>query len=154
MISLILLYANTIKYLKFKQIFFRIFYKFYKSKKLDESYCGVRNFSGKLISSDLKTPSLKDSKTFTFLNKEGCIDERGWNGEERDKLWRYNQHYFDDLNSSFSNQRKEWHASLIEKWINENPFCRGIGWDPYPTSLRIVNWIKWSHKGNILNETS
>jgi uncharacterized heparinase superfamily protein len=27
--------------------------------------------------------------------------------------------------------------------INNPPFI-GIGWQPYPTSLRIVNWIKWA----------
>ena len=25
----------------------------------------------------------------------------------------------------------------------------GIGWDPYPVSRRIVNWIKWSLAGNL-----
>ena len=33
---------------------------------------------------------------------------------------------------------------LIERWIEENPPGRGIGWDPYPVSRRMVNWIKWS----------
>ena len=26
----------------------------------------------------------------------------------------------------------------------ENPPGQGNGWEPYPTSLRIVNWIKWA----------
>ncbi len=25
-----------------------------------------------------------------------------------------------------------------------------MGWDPYPTSLRIVNWVKWQLTGNAL----
>jgi hypothetical protein len=25
---------------------------------------------------------------------------------------------------------------------------KGVGWEPYPTSLRIVNWIKWPFSGN------
>ena len=29
------------------------------------------------------------------------------------------------------------------RWIAENPAPHGNGWEPYPLSLRIVNWIKW-----------
>lgn len=38
--------------------------------------------------------------------------------------------------------RKESQA-LIERWIAENPVGKGNGWEPYPISLRVVNWIKW-----------
>ncbi|MGE5206734.1 MAG: heparinase II/III family protein [Chlamydiota bacterium] len=31
----------------------------------------------------------------------------------------------------------------VERWIAQNPFGRGAGWEPYPLSLRMVNWIKW-----------
>jgi uncharacterized heparinase superfamily protein len=34
--------------------------------------------------------------------------------------------------------------------VRENPPVRGTGWEPYPTSLRIVNWIKWALAGNEL----
>ncbi len=37
------------------------------------------------------------------------------------------------------------------KWIRENPFGKGTGWEPYPTSLRIINWIKWHFKTNSLS---
>jgi uncharacterized heparinase superfamily protein len=33
--------------------------------------------------------------------------------------------------------------TLIRRWIAENPVGRGVGWEPYPLSRRIVNWIKW-----------
>ena len=80
---------------------------------------------------------------FTFLNEKN-LNEVGWDGHSREKLWRYNQHYFDDLNSQDGYERKSWHADLIEKWIVENPPLVGTGWESYPTSLRIVNWIKWN----------
>jgi uncharacterized heparinase superfamily protein len=32
---------------------------------------------------------------------------------------------------------------LIRSWIEANPAGQGVGWDPYPLSRRIVNWIKW-----------
>ena len=36
---------------------------------------------------------------FKFLNEKGNLKRFGWDGPSREKLWRYNQHYFDDLNS-------------------------------------------------------
>jgi uncharacterized heparinase superfamily protein len=65
-------------------------------------------------------------------------------------LWTYNLHYFDDLNSRDAATRRHWHERLVQRWIDENPPGAGIGWDPYPVSRRIVNWIKWAHAGNSL----
>ena len=33
-------------------------------------------------------------------------------------------------------------------WVKNNRFGEFTSWDPYPTSLRIVNWIKWQLAGN------
>lgn len=68
---------------------------------------------------------------FRFLNQEHTIES--WNDEELPKLWLYNLHYFDYPT-----------ADLIERWIRENPTGMGNGWEPYPLSIRIVNWIKWA----------
>src|SRR5262249_13815017 len=67
-----------------------------------------------------------------------------------EKLWRYNLHYFDDLNAYDAAQRQEWHCSLLSQWVCENTPGFGTGWEPYPTSLRMVNWIKWVLTGNRL----
>ena len=40
-------------------------------------------------------------------------------------------------------------AELVERWIRENPAGRGAGWEPYPLSRRIVNWIKWVMGGGL-----
>ena len=75
-----------------------------------------------------------------------------WNSPRISKLWLYNLHYFDDLNAYDSISRSVWHNSLINRWIDENLPFKGNGWEPYPSSLRIVNWIKWSLNGNLLKE--
>jgi uncharacterized heparinase superfamily protein len=67
-----------------------------------------------------------------------------------DKLWLYNLHYFDDLNAAGAAERRNWHRVLINRWIAENPPGYGNGWEPYPLSLRIVNWIQWARAGNSL----
>jgi uncharacterized heparinase superfamily protein len=92
--------------------------------------------------------------TFYFLNKSWSLPEIGWNGNDNTvpKLWRYNQHYFDDLNATKASKRKLWHDQLLKHWINDNPVGKGVGWEPYPTSLRIVNWVKWHLSGNTLSD--
>ena len=88
---------------------------------------------------------------FKFLNEKGNLDEVGWDSPTREKIWRYNQHYFDDLNAHNEEERKSWHSDLIEKWIVGNAPFFGTGWESYPTSLRIVNWIKWHLSDNQLS---
>lgn len=97
---------------------------------------------------------MNESERFIFLNIEGSLSEIGWDGPKREKLWRYNQHYFDDLNAIDAENREDWHEDLIEKWINENAPGVGCGWEPYPVSLRIVNWIKWAIRTNKLSESA
>ena len=41
---------------------------------------------------------------------------------------------------------------MLECWIADNTAPNGNGWEPYPLSLRIVNWIKWHVKGNHLSK--
>lgn len=91
-----------------------------------------------------RRPSMTAPDEFLFLNRPGQLEILGWDGDDRDKLWRYNQHYFDDLNASEAALRREWHVGLMLTWIANNPPGQGTGWEPYPTSLRIVNWIKWA----------
>jgi uncharacterized heparinase superfamily protein len=81
------------------------------------------------------------AREFCFLNESGGL-ERGWDDESRTKLWLYNLHYFDDLNAERAASRDAWHVALMDDWIREHPPGGGTGWEPYPTSLRIVNWVK------------
>jgi uncharacterized heparinase superfamily protein len=95
--------------------------------------------------------SLTGPGAFRFLNEAGSLLEHGWDGLQKARLWRYNQHYFDDLNAADAQTRSDWHHALIADWIARNPPGAGTGWEPYPTSLRIVNWVKWSLSGNTLS---
>lgn len=79
--------------------------------------------------------------TFTFLNETRSIAD-SWSDPRASDLWRYNLHYFDDLGAESAVDRRLWHLEAIERWIQCNPPGEGKGWDAYPTSLRIVNWIK------------
>jgi len=92
--------------------------------------------------------ALDRSDNFTFLNETRCLlDDADWNKPSVPKLWLYNLHYFDWINAlhahadtaTFVDTATRW----ITRWIAENPAPYGNGWEPYPLSLRIVNWIKW-----------
>jgi uncharacterized heparinase superfamily protein len=85
---------------------------------------------------------------FRFLNEEHNLGSN-WNDPAWPRLWCYNLHYFADLNSERAAQREGIHRDLIHKWITENPAPVGAGWEPYPLSLRIVNWFKWILAGNM-----
>lgn len=92
-----------------------------------------------------------DGETFRFLNHVGHVrSAEDWNNPAQEKLWLYNLHYFDDLNALGAADRVTWHRALLTRWVAENPPGVGNGWEPYPTSLRMANWIKWALAGNDL----
>ena len=43
--------------------------------------------------------------------------------------------------------RVEQHRCLVDAWVADNAVLEGNGWEAYPQSLRIVNWIKWFLNG-------
>jgi uncharacterized heparinase superfamily protein len=89
--------------------------------------------------------------TFRLLNVERrCAMAADWNPADAAKLWTYHLHYFDDLNAHDSPQRAGWHRELLERWVSENPPGPGDAWEPYPLSRRLVNWVKWTARGNEL----
>ncbi len=88
---------------------------------------------------------------FRLLNIERpCRVAQDWRRQDAPKLWLYHLHYFDDLNAGDATRRRAWHAALLERWVAENAPGEGPGWDPYPISRRIVNWVKWTLAGNTL----
>lgn len=78
-----------------------------------------------------------------FLNAEYAIAPATptWHHPTAPKLWRYNLHYFDYLHWPSLDAATK--ASLIDSWIREVPVGAEDAWEPYPLSLRIVNWLKY-----------
>lgn len=148
------LYFHTLRYLKFSQILWRLYYRFIAKPLIDLSPApALRNHIGNLRKPIEKNIKMLEAKKFIFLNEiheiQGALD---WNNPTWAKLWLYNLHYFDDLNCKEAKLRKQWHKNLINIWIQDNPPGFGNGWEPYPISLRIVNWIKWSLISNSLED--
>ncbi len=87
---------------------------------------------------------------FCFLNKKFSWERvTDWNPKEvDDPLWKYYLNYFDysiillkayvfTNNQNFLFKLKE----LINSWIDNTKPGAAVSWDPYPTSIRIVNWL-------------
>lgn len=91
-------------------------------------------------------PSIVSADTARFLNETGSLLD--WGNTDKSDLWLYNLHYFDDLHAQGAAQREATHREMIAHWLEENPPTIGVGWEPYPASLRVVNWIKWLLAGN------
>lgn len=85
-----------------------------------------------------KFPLSKDG-SFSFFGVTQNLSEIGWDSAKHEKLWHYNQHYFDFLITN-EPDTATFGDNLIQDWIKN---CHdGVGWDSYPTSIRVVNWIK------------
>ena len=144
------LYWHTLRHLKPVQIYGRLWFRLRRPQPDLRPASSLRMPTGQWVACAARAQSLTSPDTFFFLNQAGSLAELGWDAPAVEKLWRYNQHYFDDLNAEGAAQRSEWHLALIKSWLQHNPAGQGSGWEPYPTSLRIVNWVKWTLAGNKL----
>lgn len=145
-------YYHTLKHLKLQQIYYRIWYRISRPSVKTGDLYPERKTQSQWIGSISKSDTWTNGDVFVFQNVTGRLNEIGWDGDERNKLWRYNQHYFDFLNSKSLLSQPVEANRLINNWITCNPVGIGNGWEPYTISLRVVNWIKWSLAGNALTE--
>ncbi len=77
---------------------------------------------------------------FVGITRPFNLPHPDWQASDSPKLWRYNLHYFDFLHwPVFSPADKD---ALVNDWIARVPAGSGDGWEPYPLSLRTVNWLK------------
>ena len=85
-------------------------------------------------------PAIAEGR-FCFQNDERAVGRPvDWNPTGAPLLWRYNLHYFDYLWSLPFEAARD----LVLDWVEHHPFDRGhVGWDPYPISLRILNWCAY-----------
>ena len=132
----------TVRRLKVRQILYRVWYSLRRPRAIVPPVIVRANFRGTIphIAGPIR---MTGPTRFRFLNETKELERVGWQGTGCSDLWRYHLHYFDDLNAQKAQARRDWHERLIDRWIDENPCPEGVGWDSYPTSLRIVNWIKF-----------
>lgn len=136
---------KTLKYLKYQQIIYRIFYTLRsKLRKLFKfSYNTSLQSNPSLLSLEPSIPpyNLFRNGTFNFLNQEHYFKYTiDWNHPSYGKLWTYNINYFEyilqeDIKNDLS-------LKLIYNFIDSISTVKD-GLEPFPISLRCINWIKY-----------
>lgn len=151
-LSSLLLWIRTVRYLRPVQIYWRLWRMLRRPKPRRIEGLEPCKTACTWHAPD-RASAITSKEVATFLNRtESISSPRIWNDPRLPKLWLYNLHYFADLCATGAESRADLLNALIRRWIAENPPGTGEGWEPYPTSLRITNWVKWVHAGNSLPE--
>ena len=141
----ILKYYNTIRFLKPEQLYFQLFYKVQKQlrKIFGCKSCYTRYKQGKRLVFAapfiVKPLSYKGDNLFEFLNV-GNTFNGAWDDNSKGDLWRYNLNYMDFLLQP--SMTVEEGCGWIERFI-DSMHANNVADDPYPISLRGMNWIKF-----------
>jgi uncharacterized heparinase superfamily protein len=144
-------YLHTMRYLRASQIANRVWRRLYRPSIDPRPAPPRRVRQGSWAAPAAQEPTLTGPTQVRLLNVErACAVAADWTPPDAELLWRYHLHYFDDLTARGAAERAAWHRALLERWVEENPPGAGVAWDPYPTSRRIVNWIKWTLSGQEL----
>ncbi|MEW4922388.1 alginate lyase family protein [Algibacter sp. 2305UL17-15] len=142
------LLIHTVKYLRFKQVYYRLYY-FIRHKFFKKTYDKQLQINIEPLVWDNffhYQNSFSEHNTFTFLNISHQFDsDIDWNFNEHGKLWAYNLNYFEYLNQETLS--KEDGLKLIKDYVKNDTHLKD-GKEPYPISLRGINWIKFlsTHK--------
>lgn len=139
-------YINTIKFLKPIQIYYRLYYplraKFRRAFKIRYKYYKNSDSNILKLEKSIRVKSNYSNGEFSFLNlSKRFKDSIDWNYSEYGKLWTYNLTYFD-----FLSKRDD--IFLIYDFIDNIESIKD-GLEPFPISLRGVNWIKYISKYGI-----
>lgn len=138
-------YFHTIRYLTPVQLFYQVYYKIRAKVR---KYTGYKHDlslykEGKPLQPKAtwieKSTSYKGENLFEFLNVPHHFTGH-WDDSSQGDLWRYNLNYMDFLLQSSMTVEEGY--SWIDRYINSTTDNK-IAWDPYPISLRGINWIKF-----------
>ena len=147
-------YVHTLRHLRPVQVFGRLWYRARRPRPDLRPAPALRPQRAPYAEPLAPGPPLLAPDTVRLLNLERrCATPADWHPPGVSQLWIYHLHYFDDLNAQDSAARHSWHSAWLERWVRENPPGVGDAWQAYPLSRRMVNWIKWTLRGNELPGT-
>ncbi len=143
------LILKTVKYLKLSQVYWRVYYKirdkYRKSTKFKYEVIKYSNSYNLNLIDNVAYQCNYNNGIFTFLNKNKSFNNRiNWNFLEYGRLWCYNLNYFEFLD----NISKEDGLKFINQYIKDINNIK-VGLEPFPISLRGLNWIKFLTKYEI-----
>ena len=135
--------------MKPKQIGFQLFRRIYKSRYSD-LVCPLST------SSNIRWPYLGNQDSgligdvgfsFRYLNQQVVFNkEINWNYSTNGKLWTYNLNYFVHLSNPRINDDLKM-ATMRDYFSKRHIIADGM--EPYPISLRNINWIKFCYSSGV-----
>jgi len=137
------LYLLTASYLRPQQLFHFVKRALRSSTSVKETLPDIRARESFQLKSTLPSSiAFQETNEFRFLNRSKTFPDAhvDWHCHDMPKLWRYNLHYFDYVCAPTFPVDSI--SSLISDWIDQCPQGTPEAWEPYTTSLRIVNWSK------------
>jgi uncharacterized heparinase superfamily protein len=142
---------RTVRFLQMKQIYYQIRRRVLPPRLLKTPPLLPESETRRiqLIPGVLRPQKYWGQGRFVFLNSTLDFgDKIDWQASDRPRLWQYNLHYFDYLTQREMDY--DTGLALVKAWIeNHLPQPGSVGWEAYPLSLRIINWIKFfSRWGN------
>lgn len=145
-------YLRTVMHLRPRQIWTRVARRLVRPRVKPGPAPGRRTPAGSLRTPVAREDGWISPTRVRLLNIEhefaSSID---WRPSDLPRLWTYTLNYFQDLPQRAASE--DGHAGdgmdaaqaarLVDCWIDTNPPATPDTWDPYPISVRVVNWIKW-----------
>jgi uncharacterized heparinase superfamily protein len=96
----------------------------------------------------------RDASSVTVLHEMAHVETAAdWQRAFDSELRLYHLHYLDQL-CAREQPSEGFAAALLTRWIRENPAGSRPGWDPYPTSRRLVNAFKAALAGMPLPQSA
>ncbi len=142
---------RTVVHLRPRQVIYQLIRRWPKRLIVKSDLPAERQRVGVWTEAARKSPRFKGGERFEFLSRSGTVSsEADWFDTTRGLLWTYNLHYFDDINAAHERAEIDALVLLVDRWVDENP-PGSVGWDAYPTSLRLVNWVKFLLAGGELS---
>lgn len=125
--------------MRLTQLINQLRYRFFDKKISNQSF-PLSIFSLRL-DKKIRRKEILFNQTFKLLNSSYSFNDTvDWNLGVNGKLWTYNLNYFDFLHQE--NMTKEEGLKLILDFCSNSQTIRD-GYEPYPISLRGINWIKF-----------
>ncbi|ADB40056.1 alginate lyase family protein [Spirosoma linguale] len=146
---------RTVRHLTMRQMVFQLLSRIRTRPRLRFSKITPATYF--LTVPEAAKPVTYRAGVFTLLNRTyapetGAID---WNGRHPEtagygKLWTYHLNYFDFLNQPGLLPKTG--LALIHDFIYQSGSLRD-GLEPYPTSLRVMNWIQFLSRHQLQDKT-
>ena len=155
-------YFRTLRHLRFSQLRGQVMTRLKKQWRDPSKVLAGQAASWKLsqcsVEFDLCAPvPAQDAAAlsrgeFCFINQTANLGiPVDWSANGMPRLWSYNLHYFDWLWSILDERDPTEHGRSSEAWDtakqftqdwigNHPPSKNAGGWEPYPVSLRLINW--------------